>query len=206
MVCLNSTSKSLTIELTNTPARPLQWTTHYATKTSTQFNEASTDGTIANTTPVTIIASPTGTNIISVREVTVYNPNNANVTFIVSLVSGGNERVVYRDELKPFQSWSSLGHKSSVPVSYNDLIDVPTTAEFAAELNALTGTNRLSFNSLKDTLTVIEIATQLNALTGADRIDYDSLQNTPTPAEIAADLNALTGTDRISYNSLQDVP
>lgn len=113
MVCLNSTAKSLTIELTNSTALPLDWTSHFATRTATTFVESATDGTITDTTPVTIVTAPTGTNVISIREVTVYNPNSVAVTFVVKLVNGGSSRVIYRQQLEGQSVWSSLANSNT---------------------------------------------------------------------------------------------
>lgn len=111
MACLDTTSKSLTIELTGSPTTQVQWTVHYATRSGTDFTESSNDGVTNSTTPVTMIAAPSSGETISIRDITVYNADVSSVTIVIKLVNGGNSRVLYRQALDTLESWSSLAQK-----------------------------------------------------------------------------------------------
>ena len=111
MTCLDSTSKSLTIELIGTPTTQAQWTVHFATRSGGNFTEGSSDGVTSSITPVTIVSAPSSGDLISIKDITVYNADASSITFVVKLVNGANSRILYRQTLNSLEPWSSLAQK-----------------------------------------------------------------------------------------------
>ena len=60
------------------------------------FTEASSNGTLNSTTPVTIVAAPAASTRRLTRNLIVYNADTASVTLTLSEVHGANTRVFKR--------------------------------------------------------------------------------------------------------------
>jgi len=63
------------------------------------FTEASNDGTLNGTTPVTIVAAPAASTRRLVRTITIYNADTVSATVTVSFVSGANTRIILKTTL-----------------------------------------------------------------------------------------------------------
>lgn len=73
--------------------------------TYTNYAIASNDGQLNGTTPVTVVASPSSGQVITVRNITIQQADTASVTLTVRYVNGGNTRVIWSGTLSPGDTW-----------------------------------------------------------------------------------------------------
>jgi hypothetical protein len=106
ILVLNTVNKSIQAFLATAPATTQpDFTSHYADATATDFTEASHDGVLNSTTPVTIVAAPATSTRRVVREITIYNADTAPITLTVRLNNSSNYRIIVKKTLAVGESW-----------------------------------------------------------------------------------------------------
>lgn len=107
---LDATNKSITVVMSGAAATTNpDYTAHYADDTGSVWTEASSDGVLNGTTPVTIIAAPAASTRRIINEITIQNRDTAAVTVTVSLVSGANTRRLAKATLQVDEVWTLEG-------------------------------------------------------------------------------------------------
>lgn len=106
MIILDSTTKSVVAKLSAAPAtNQPEFTAHYA-DVGSSFVEKSEAGTLNGTTEVELVAAPSGTNRRVIKDITIYNADTAEITFILQLKAGGTPRSEYKRTLSPGATFS----------------------------------------------------------------------------------------------------
>src|SRR5574343_1611406 len=119
-LCLDSNQKSISITLDTTVSTQLIYSTHYGLKTQSVFLEKNTTGLSNKTIPVTIISSPNNGEVISIKNIIIYNPNNTIVTCYLSLVDNSTIYNLYKLNISPNSSWKlSDGLRGEAGLSLN---------------------------------------------------------------------------------------
>ena len=85
--------KSIKLKLATSPVNPVQWTSHYFDEVGTDATPVSQDGAISNTTAVTVVDSPIADHIHIIRELSVHNPNAADIKAYLQFINGGGTRI-----------------------------------------------------------------------------------------------------------------
>jgi hypothetical protein len=105
MLVLDTTTKSLKINLTQaTTASGLDFTAAYI-DSANSITEGASDGTINGTTDVTLVAAPQNGTKRVVKYITVYNGDTAAATFNLKYDNNGTQRQIVKITLQPGSTW-----------------------------------------------------------------------------------------------------
>lgn len=104
-ICLDTPTKSLTLNLTAVPTAEINFSTHYALKTSSTFLEKNSIGISNGTTNVTLISAPNLNEIISVKEIILYNTNNSTITANINFIDNITQYTLYKINISPNSTW-----------------------------------------------------------------------------------------------------
>lgn len=110
ILVLNTINKSITAELAGAVATTQpDYTSHYADNTGTVFTEWSSDGTLNDTTPVTVVSAPWASTRRVVKDIIINNTDTASITLIVKYIDSANQRVLFRQTLLPNETFTIYG-------------------------------------------------------------------------------------------------
>lgn len=110
ILVLDATDKSIEAVMDGAPTtNQPDFTVHYADSATGAFTEASDDGTLNGTTPVTLVAAPAASTQRVIREFTILNTDTDPVTITITYESGANSRRLWRGVLQPDESVTSDG-------------------------------------------------------------------------------------------------
>lgn len=103
------------------------------------FTEKSSNGSLNSTTPVTIVAAPSGLARRVIRTMTIYNKDTVSATVTVSLVdSGGSTSIIFKGTLSSGDTW----------VWSQDVIDLDgTTKSITAVLSGAVTTSQPEYTT-----------------------------------------------------------
>lgn len=104
-LCLDATTKSITLELGASPAQELSYTTHYASKTASSFSEKNTTGVSNGTTPVTIIPAPASGETLSIKNIILYNNSASTIIVTINLVITATSYKLFNITIGANSSW-----------------------------------------------------------------------------------------------------
>ena len=105
MLILDTTTKSLKINLTQAPTtNNLDFTAAYIDSASSII-EGANDGTTNGTTDVTLVAAPQNSAKRIVKYITVYNGDTAAATFNLKYDNNGTQRQIVKITLQPGSTW-----------------------------------------------------------------------------------------------------
>lgn len=180
MTCLDGSTKSLTIELSTSPTAQADWTVHYGRKNADGFAEVNVHGATNNTAEVTMVPSPAEGEVLSIRDITVFNNDNSAITFKIRLFEGATSRVIYAETLDSQEAWSSLAQKGrdgeagatgTVNAASGLILDTSSAPNTVADQGAIyVNSNELFFRKANNAQP-FKISAQREVLT-ADRTYY----------------------------------
>lgn len=137
---LDATNKSIRAFLggTVTTNQPI-YTTDYADLTTTTFTGLASDGTLNNTTAVTIISSPAASTQRQVKHISIYNADTVAVTVTVELLSGASQRTWVKvtlavDDTLTFEDdtgWRVIDTSGQIKSTVTANTELPTAAALA---------------------------------------------------------------------------
>ena len=106
MLVLSATTQSLEILLAGAKsATDPAYTSTYADNTGAVFTEGQKDGTLNGTTAVTVVAAPGASTRRVIKEVIVYNDDDAEITLTFRLNNNGSYRNLSTKTLTPGDTW-----------------------------------------------------------------------------------------------------
>jgi hypothetical protein len=110
MLVLDTTSKTITVAMTGTPATTNpSFVTAYSDDNGTTFVEGSSDGQLNGTTQVTMVAAPAASTRRLIKSIFIENNDTAPVTIIVTLNNSGTLRNIQKMTLAVGDNWSIDG-------------------------------------------------------------------------------------------------
>ena len=108
-IVLDTTSKSVVLELVETVTNQPEYTVAYSEHTTGLFTEAGTDGTLADASETTIVSAPSASVKRIIKNITVYNPDTSTVTINLKLVNGANKRMIEKTTIPYLGTWKFTG-------------------------------------------------------------------------------------------------
>jgi hypothetical protein len=94
MLILSSTSHTIEAKLTGAPTTPLEYAVSYVDVTTTTYTPIGDAGTIPDATNTTIIAAPgDGSTQRQIKQITIYNADNATATVAIQKYNGTTRRI-----------------------------------------------------------------------------------------------------------------
>jgi len=130
-ICLDTTTKSLELVLGSVPTTEITYSTHYASKTLTSFNEKNTTGLSNGTTPVTIILAPAANETLSIKNIILHNPNAEITNVSISLKDDLTSYILYNINISPNSSWKLADGLRGEPGTSPEVLEL-TQAQYDA--------------------------------------------------------------------------
>jgi hypothetical protein len=104
---LDTTSKSINVNISGSPSPSLDFTAHWADVNSSAntMSEASTDGSLSSGSS-TVISAPASNHVLLVKELTIQNSSGSGVSLTVNFVDGASIRKLWNGTLANNNTWS----------------------------------------------------------------------------------------------------
>ena len=118
ILILDNENKKLIARLTDVATTQPVFTSHYLDSSEDNIVEGSNDGVFDDDTDVIIVDKPAEGVRRIIKEITFYNLDSADHTFIIALNNDGVERILYRINLTAGSSFFAtklIGTESGVP-------------------------------------------------------------------------------------------
>lgn len=104
-ICLDTTTKSLVLNLTAVPTTEINYSVHYAIITENSFTEKNAIGNSNGTTNVTMVPAPLSGETVTIKNILLYNTNSSSVVANIKLLNNTTEYQLNKVTIAGNDTW-----------------------------------------------------------------------------------------------------